>query len=186
MSAHRGCASRRAPLVSVRRSIVAGLACAAVLPGAFGPAAAAPATADDEQFMRMAIEEARLADFPFGAVIVRDGPVIARGHNLGRTKGDPTAHGEMVAIRTSRRPQVLGPARHHALYLGRALRDVHGRDPVVPFRPAGVRGVGRTQGDADQPDHDLERTRCAATRRLRRSRSPAECWRTTRWRCSGR
>ena len=49
--------------------------------------------------MRMAIEEARLADFPFGAVIVRDGTVIARGRNLGRTNRDPTAHGEMVAIR---------------------------------------------------------------------------------------
>jgi tRNA(Arg) A34 adenosine deaminase TadA len=49
--------------------------------------------------MRMAIDEARLADFPFGAVIVRDGQVIARGRNLGRTNRDPTAHGEMVAIR---------------------------------------------------------------------------------------
>ena len=38
-------------------------------------------------------------DFPFGAVIVRDGSVIARGRNLGRTTDDPTAHGEMVAIR---------------------------------------------------------------------------------------
>ena len=50
-------------------------------------------------FMRMAIEEARLADFPFGAVIVRDGAVMARGRNLGRTNQDPTAHGEMDAIR---------------------------------------------------------------------------------------
>jgi tRNA(adenine34) deaminase len=49
--------------------------------------------------MRLAIEEARLGDFPFGAVIVRDGEVIARGRNLGKTDGDPTAHGEMVAIR---------------------------------------------------------------------------------------
>jgi len=32
-------------------------------------------------------------------VIVRDGSVIARGRNLGRTNRDPTAHGEMVAIR---------------------------------------------------------------------------------------
>jgi len=99
MSCHQDCASRRAPLISTRRSIVAGLACAAVLPAAFGPAAAAPATADDERFMRMAIDEARQADFPFGAVIVRDGAVIARGRNLGRTNRDPTAHGEMVAIR---------------------------------------------------------------------------------------
>ena len=49
--------------------------------------------------MRIAIGEARQADFPFGAVIVRDGAVIARGRNLGRTNADPTAHGEMVAIR---------------------------------------------------------------------------------------
>jgi tRNA(Arg) A34 adenosine deaminase TadA len=57
------------------------------------------ASAEDTGFMRMAIDEARQADFPFGAVIVRDGAVIARGRNLGRTNGDPTAHGEMVAIR---------------------------------------------------------------------------------------
>jgi len=45
------------------------------------------------------LEEARRADFPFGAVIVRDGRVLARGRNLGRSQDDPTAHGEMVAIR---------------------------------------------------------------------------------------
>ena len=49
--------------------------------------------------MRIALEEARQADFPFGAVIVRDGAILARGRNLGRTDRDPTAHGEMVAIR---------------------------------------------------------------------------------------
>jgi len=81
-----------------RRSVVTGFAAAAILPAA-AAAAPAPATADDERFMRMAIEEARRADFPFGAVIVRDGTVIARGRNLGRTNRDPTAHGEMVAIR---------------------------------------------------------------------------------------
>lgn len=62
-------------------------------------AAAAPASVDDERFMRMAIDEARQADYPFGAVIVRDGEVIARGANLGRRLDDPTAHGEMQAIR---------------------------------------------------------------------------------------
>ena len=94
-----------------RRGVIAGLACTAILPVASQaapatvPAAPAPATeavpsaADDERFMRMAIDEARRADFPFGAVIVRDGRVIARGRNLGRRTGDPTAHGEMVAIR---------------------------------------------------------------------------------------
>jgi tRNA(Arg) A34 adenosine deaminase TadA len=57
-------------------------------------------SAEDERFMRMALDEARQADFPFGAVIVRDGTVLARGRNLGRTTHDPTAHGEMVAIRS--------------------------------------------------------------------------------------
>jgi tRNA(Arg) A34 adenosine deaminase TadA len=62
-------------------------------------ASAANASADDKRFMRLAIDEARRGDYPFGAVIVRDGEVIARGRNLGKTDGDPTAHGEMVAIR---------------------------------------------------------------------------------------
>jgi tRNA(adenine34) deaminase len=99
MSCHQDCDFRRTPILSTRRFVVAGLACAAVLPAASAPGVAAPASADDERFMRMAIEEARQADFPFGAVIVRDGAVIARGRNLGRTNRDPTAHGEMVAIR---------------------------------------------------------------------------------------
>lgn len=71
-------------------------------------AAASPARAEavrmppipgDEDFMRLAIAEAAKADFPFGAVIVRDGKVLAVGRNLGKTTNDPTAHGEMVAIR---------------------------------------------------------------------------------------
>jgi tRNA(adenine34) deaminase len=85
--------------VPSRRLVVTALASAAVLPEMTRLAAAAPAVPDDERFMRMALAEARRADFPFGAVIVRDGNVIARGRNLGRTKDDPTAHGEMVAIR---------------------------------------------------------------------------------------
>jgi tRNA(Arg) A34 adenosine deaminase TadA len=75
--------------------VLAGLACAAASPWGF----AAATTADDERFMRLALIEARRADFPFGAVIVRDGKVISRGRNLGKSTGDPTAHGEMVAIR---------------------------------------------------------------------------------------
>jgi tRNA(Arg) A34 adenosine deaminase TadA len=82
-----------------RRSVVAALACTAMLPAMTRLAAAAPAAEEDERYMRIALEEARRADFPFGAVIVRDARVIARGRNLGRTRDDPTAHGEMVAIR---------------------------------------------------------------------------------------
>jgi tRNA(adenine34) deaminase len=82
-----------------RRTVVAALACTGAFPAMMRFAEAAAAEADDERFMRIALEEARRADFPFGAVIVRDGRLIARGRNLGRTKDDPTAHGEMVAIR---------------------------------------------------------------------------------------
>jgi tRNA(adenine34) deaminase len=80
-----------------RRAVTAAFACFAILPAATLAAAAGPA--DDERFMRIALEEARRADFPFGAVIVAGGRLIARGRNLGRTTDDPTAHGEMVAIR---------------------------------------------------------------------------------------
>jgi len=86
------------PTFYSRRSIITALASAAVLSA--GPLLAAPSeSADDERFMRLALDEARQGDFPFGAVIVRDGQVLARGRNLGKTNDDPTAHGEMVAIR---------------------------------------------------------------------------------------
>lgn len=86
-----------------RRAVVTALAGATLLPEPLlaetRAAVAAPSTAEDERFMRLAIAEARRADFPFGAVIVRNGHVLARGRNLGRQNGDPTAHGEMIAIR---------------------------------------------------------------------------------------
>jgi tRNA(adenine34) deaminase len=82
-----------------RRAVIAGLVCSAIAPAGAEAAPAAPSTAEDERLMHLAIDEARRADFPFGAVIVRDGRVIARGRNLGRRTDDPTAHGEMVAIR---------------------------------------------------------------------------------------
>jgi tRNA(adenine34) deaminase len=85
-----------AEIAPTRRAVVAGMAAMAVLPAA---ATAAPSTGEDERFMRIAIAEAARADFPFGAVIVGDGKILARGRNLGRTTDDPTAHGEMVAIR---------------------------------------------------------------------------------------
>jgi guanine deaminase len=55
-----------------------------------------PASAEDEQFMRIALNEARRGDLPYGTVIVRDGQVIASACNLARTSDDPTAHGEML------------------------------------------------------------------------------------------
>ena len=95
----RGDQCNSSPTVSLhsRRGIITALAGAAALPPGLS-VAATDASADDERFMRVALDEARQADFPFGAVIVRDGQILARGRNLGRTNGDPTAHGEMTAI----------------------------------------------------------------------------------------
>lgn len=59
--------------------------------------------AEDERFMKEALKEARRAaakgEVPVGAVIVRDGQIIGRGHNLRERLGDPTAHAELLAIR---------------------------------------------------------------------------------------
>lgn len=65
--------------------------------------AAAMTERDDAGWMTVALDEARAAErageVPVGAVIVRSGELLARGHNLTHTANDPSAHAEMVAIR---------------------------------------------------------------------------------------
>ena len=55
-----------------------------------------------EKFMKEALKEAKKAyeklEVPVGAVIVKDGKIIARGHNLKETKKDTTKHAEIIAI----------------------------------------------------------------------------------------
>lgn len=57
---------------------------------------------EEERFMKEAIAEAQKAlammEVPVGAVIVRDGQIVGRGHNLTETSKDPTAHAEIIAI----------------------------------------------------------------------------------------
>jgi tRNA(adenine34) deaminase len=58
---------------------------------------------DDDYWMGKAIAQAKRAEaigeVPIGAVIVLDGKVIARAHNLRESKQDPVAHAELIAIR---------------------------------------------------------------------------------------
>ena len=55
-----------------------------------------------EKFMYEALKEAKKAynkeEVPVGAIIVKDGKIIARGHNLKETKLDTTKHAEIIAI----------------------------------------------------------------------------------------
>ena len=62
---------------------------------------------DDRKFMAAALAEAAKAaaagEVPVGAVVVRDGEVIARGRNRPIKTADPTAHAEVVALRRAAR-----------------------------------------------------------------------------------
>lgn len=67
-----------------------------MVPGADDPVSWEPA-------MRLALAEAHAAlahdDVPVGAVVLRDGEVIAARHNERELAGDPTAHAEILALR---------------------------------------------------------------------------------------
>jgi tRNA(Arg) A34 adenosine deaminase TadA len=52
---------------------------------------------------------AQIGEVPIGAVIVKDGVVIAEAHNSPRTDHDPTAHAEILAIRAA--AKALGDER---------------------------------------------------------------------------
>jgi tRNA(adenine34) deaminase len=70
-------------------------------------------TLDDDAFMRLALAEARVAaeagEVPVGAVVVKDGQVVATGRNAPIADHDPTAHAEIVALRAA--AQALGNYR---------------------------------------------------------------------------
>jgi tRNA(Arg) A34 adenosine deaminase TadA len=78
-----------------------------------GPAAAATTAEDRQRFMARALEMRRLAvargDQAFGAVVVKGGQVVGEGASAVTTTPDPTAHGEVQAIRDAARK--LGTAQ---------------------------------------------------------------------------
>ena len=69
-----------------------------------------------EKYMRMALKQATLdkAEVPVGAVIVRNGEVIAQAHNE-RETGSPFAHAEMLAM--ERAARMIGDRRLHGCTL---------------------------------------------------------------------
>jgi tRNA(adenine34) deaminase len=58
---------------------------------------------DDAAWMELALEQAFLAaqagEVPVGALVIRDGEIIGRGHNRNLLDSDPTAHAEIIALR---------------------------------------------------------------------------------------
>jgi tRNA(adenine34) deaminase len=58
---------------------------------------------EDIFYMREALKQAKKAylmgEVPIGAVIVRDGKIISKAHNMRESLSDPTAHAEMIAIK---------------------------------------------------------------------------------------
>ncbi len=103
-----------------RRALVAGLFASAAF-----PARAETAPEDRRRFMARAFEmrdEAiRRGDQPFGAVVVKDGRIVGEGISAVVTRPDPTAHGEIEAIRDAARR--LG------------TRDLAGAELFTTFRP---------------------------------------------------
>ncbi len=55
---------------------------------------------NNEDFMCVALESAKKGDSPYGAVIVKDGEIVAIAHNTVRSDNDPSAHAEINAIHT--------------------------------------------------------------------------------------
>ena len=105
--------TRRELMGALTRAVGGGLAVSGTR---VSPAGAASPPVERERFMARAFELRRVAvergDQAFGAVIVRDGQIVGEGVSAVLTTPDPTAHGEMQAIRDAARrlgkPQLTG------------------------------------------------------------------------------
>jgi tRNA(adenine34) deaminase len=54
-----------------------------------------------EEALREAAKAQAMGEVPVGAVVVRDGQIVGRGHNRNLLDDDPTAHAEVVALRAA-------------------------------------------------------------------------------------
>ena len=108
----------------------------------------------DEKFMRLALNEARKAfeeqEVPIGAVVVADGAVIGRGHNLVETLSDPTAHAEMQALTAA--AATLG-----GKYLQKCTLYVTVEPCIMCAGAIGWAQIGRVVWGADDPKRGFRR-----------------------------
>lgn len=102
----------------------------------------------DEKFMQLALKEAQQAleeqEVPIGAIVVADGRVIGRGHNLVETLADPTAHAEMQALTAA--TATLG-----GKYLQQCTLYVTVEPCIMCAGAIGWTQVGRVVWGADDP-----------------------------------
>lgn len=102
----------------------------------------------DEKFMRQALNEAQQAfdqqEVPIGAVVVCQGRVIGRGHNLVESLQDPTAHAEMQALTAA--TETLG-----SKYLPQCTLYVTVEPCIMCAGAIGWAQVGRIVWGADDP-----------------------------------
>lgn len=109
---------------------------------------------EDEKFMRLALNEARKAfeeqEVPVGAVVVADGAVVGRGHNLVETLSDPTAHAEMQALTAA--ASTLG-----GKYLQQCTLYVTVEPCIMCAGAIGWAQVGRVVWGADDPKKGFRR-----------------------------
>ena len=108
----------------------------------------------DEKFMRLALNEAEKAleeqEVPIGAVVVADGRIVGRGHNLVETLADATAHAEMQAL-TAAASTVGGK------YLSECTLYVTVEPCIMCAGAAGWAQVGRVVWGADDPKKGYRR-----------------------------
>ena len=71
---------------------------------------------NDTYFMKIAIEESKLGDYPYGAVVVKENQIIAQGHNTGGQDKDSTAHAEVNVIRMAEKKLGKGNLSGCTLY----------------------------------------------------------------------
>lgn len=126
----------------------------------------------DLEFMKLALEEARAAaqaeEVPIGAILVRDGQIVARGNNRTIRDCDPTAHAEIIALReaarTTRNYRLMGTTLYvtlepcamcaGAIIQARVARVVYGADDA---KGGAVRSCFAVLSDA-QLNHQVEVT----------------------------